>query len=122
MSDQTTFRWKLIALAAAAVIVCILGFRYARTKLPIVEYEDVIQYKLDVNPRTSIPEKVSGITGSALCVWDTKIEREGSKAIILISVGPCVGKRSGSFSIPLDITDDIKEVRFGKKEYLLWSQ
>src|ERR1700722_3215644 len=105
-------RRRSVLVAAALLVIGILGFKYATTKLPVVEYDDLIGYKLEVNPKTGIPEKVSGtIFASAVCVWNTKVQKKDSRLTILVFIGSCLGGKSGSFAIPLEITDDIKEVR-----------
>src|SRR5579859_2960016 len=124
--QRTDFTRRRSAFVAAALLVILviglLGFKYTNTKLAVIEYNDVIGYKLEANPKTGLPEKVSGtIFASALCVRDTKVQKKDSRLTILVFIGSCMGGKSGGFTIPLKITDDVKEVRFGEKAKLLWS-
>ena len=113
-------KWQL-AILVVAVALGILGFRHL-TRLDTVDYVGIINYDMKIDPKTGIPKEISGIAGSAACVSDIEVQRQGSQLLVLITIGICYDGKSGSFKVPLNITDDIKEVRFGKDGHLLWSR
>ena len=77
---------------------------------PTLEFENVLQYKLDLNPKTKIPEAVSeNYAGGVLTL------------VVLVRIDLFNGK-TGSFSSALKINDDINYLKFGTKEHLLWQR
>ena len=90
-------------------------------KPQILEFDNVIQYRLDLNPKTKVPEKVSGTCfRSSFCVRDIMTKTNKSTLVVLVTIGFCQEGQSGSFSYPLKVGDDITELRFGNNEHLLW--
>ncbi|MGD1020271.1 MAG: hypothetical protein ABSA12_13250 [Verrucomicrobiia bacterium] len=106
----------------ALLAIGVLGVWYWSERVAIAEYEDLFQYKLQVNPSTGIPEAMSAIAGDRYCVKRTTLKKKGPSLLILVAIGLCRDGQSGGFIVPLQVTDDIKEVRFGRKGYLLWSR
>lgn len=92
-------------------------------KQQTLEFENVIQYKLDLNPETKAPEKVSGLCFRSLyCVRGVTIKTNNTTLVVLVTIGVCKEGQTGNFSCPLKITSDIKELRFGTKEHILWKR
>lgn len=100
-----------------------LGLCGCVTRGAVLEYQHVLQYKLDLNPTTKVPEKISGLCGaSADCVQKITTETNKTTVIVLVKIGFCKEGQSGDFSCPLKLSDDIQELRFGKDKTLLWSR
>ena len=88
-----------------------------------LEFENVLQYKLDLNPATKIPERISGLCGaSACCVQEITTKTNQSALIVLVKIKLCKDKQTGNFSFPINMGNDIKELKFGLKEYSLWKR
>ena len=121
--NRKSFKWR-VPLGVVAILLAVAAFwELGRAvKLTTLEYEYILRYKLDVNPRTGVPERISGLAGSSYCVSDVTIKKKDSTLTILVTIGLCGYGRTGNFSVPIDVTDDIREVRFGTKENLLWSR
>ena len=89
----------------------------------MLEYENVLLYKLDLNQTTKVPEKISGLCGaSADCVQEITTKTNNATVIVLVKIGFCKEGQSGNFSYPLKLGDEIQELRFGKNKTLLWSR
>jgi hypothetical protein len=92
-------------------------------KPQILEFDNVIQYKLDLNSETKVPEKISGFCFRSLyCVRAVTTKTNNAALVVLVTIGLCKEGQSGNFSYPLKIADDIKELKFGTKEHLLWKR
>ena|GEM_PF-4705406 len=123
----------LIAACSLACIVVVTGFvigcsqqtREISSEIvnpPILEFENVLQYKLELNPKTKIPETISGVCGrSAFCVTGINTRTNGNTLVVLVRIDLFKGK-TGSFSYALKLNDDIKYLKFGTKEHLLWQR
>jgi len=113
----------MLILLIAILLVCFFGFRCAIARPQTLEFENVFQYKLDLNPGTKVPEKISGLCGRSMyCVQGLTSKTNGTTLVILVKIGFCKEGQSGGFSYPLKISDNIKELRFGTKEYQLWKR
>jgi hypothetical protein len=95
--------------------MCFLGCRST------LEFDQVFQYELSLDPNSGAPTRISGLCGrSAYCVRGITSEMAGSTLTVLVSIGSCEHGDSGSFSYPLQIGDDIKELDFGSEKHVLW--
>ena len=116
---------SLVCILAAVVITIGCSQRTSDITADIVkpqtlEFENVLQYKLDLNPKTKIPETISGFCGrSSYCVSEVTTKTNGDTLVVLVKIGLFKGQ-SGSFSLPLKIGDNIQYLKFGTKEHLLW--
>ena len=82
----------------------------------------MLQYKLELNPNTKVPETISGFCGrSAYCVSEITTRTNGNTLVVLVKIGLFKGQ-TGSFSYALKLNDDIKYLKFGTKEHLLWQR
>ena len=87
-----------------------------------LELENVSQYKLDLNPKTKVPETISGFCfRSAYCVSEVTTKTNGDTLVVLVKIGLFKGQ-SGNFLLPLKIGDNIQYLKFGTKEHLLWKR
>ena len=121
----------LIAACSLAYIVVVMIFavgcvqRASETSAdihPILEFENVYHYKLDLNPKTKIPETISGSCfRSAYCVTGITTRTNGNALVVLVKIDLFKGQ-TGGFSYALKINDDIKYLKFGTKEHLLWKR
>jgi hypothetical protein len=109
----------LFGLVAAIIVGCTMIMKHKE----VLEYENVAQYKLDLNPKTKIPEKISGLCfRSMYCVSGITTQRQGASLIVLVEIDFCKDGQSGDFSYPLEIPNDVDELRFGRDEHLLWTR
>ena len=122
-------------LIAACSVACILvtvipigcsqrasDIRADIVKPQILEFENMLQYRLDLNPKTKVPETISGLCGrSAYCVSEVTTKTNGDTLVALVKIGPFKGQ-SGNFSYALKTSDDIQYLKFGTKEHLLWKR
>jgi flagellar motor switch/type III secretory pathway protein FliN len=89
---------------------------------PVLEFENVLQYKLDLNPNTKIPQNISGVCGrSAYDVSEVTTKTNGDTLVVLVKIDLFKGQ-TGGFSYALKIGKDIKYLKFGTKEHLLWQR
>ncbi|HVU07562.1 MAG TPA: hypothetical protein VHG89_03360 [Verrucomicrobiae bacterium] len=101
----------------------LLAFCCIVAKCETLEFEHVLHYKLELNSDTKIPEKISEVCGaSALCVQNVTTKTNGTTLVVLVEIGFCKNGQTGGFSYPLKIGNDIKELKFGTKEHLLWKR
>lgn len=120
---QAASKLPVALTTAIALVVAFLGIRYAMAKTRVLEFEDVAQYSLSVNPATGIPETISGLCfRSMYCVSDVTTRTNGRTLVVLVRIGACGDGRSGNFSYALAIGDHIQELRFGTKQRLLWTR
>lgn len=88
-----------------------------------LEFDTVDHYKIELNPETKVPEKISGgCFRSAYCVQEITTKTNKATVVVLVRIGFCKEGQTGNFSYPLKLGDDIQELRFGKKETLFWSR
>ncbi|TAN25330.1 MAG: hypothetical protein EPN31_15590 [Castellaniella sp.] len=68
--------------------------------------------------------KLTGWTGdSALFITGTKIKTEKDYVLVLVKESLfTLKKKTSGFKITIDINDKIRDVRFGKKEVVVWSK
>ncbi len=112
-----------IALVILGVLAYGIYWIHSNTSNQILEFDEVMNYQMDLNPKTKIPERISGFCKiSSFCVHDIKCVTKGQALVVLISIGFCNEGQTGNFSYPIKIDENIKELRFGKKEYLLWKR
>jgi hypothetical protein len=105
------------------VLFCFLSVHCAVAKPATLEFEHVLQYKLELNPNTKVPEKISGVCGaSAYCVQGITSKTNGTTLVVLIEIGFCKDGQTGGFSYPFKISDDIKELKFGTEKHLIWKR
>lgn len=105
------------------MLLCCLGLGCSVFKTQILEFETVMQYNLVLDPDTKVPVKISGLSGaSACCVREVTTRTNNATLTILVKIGLCNEGESGTFSYPIKVSDDIKELRFGTKEHLLWKR
>src|SRR5438045_8665612 len=120
-------RWAAsrIRSALSAAVALALGASCTRPTgtHKVLEFADVFQYNMEMNPNTHVPSKISGLCGkSMLCVLNVKTIRKNSRLVILVEIGACGAGRSGSFSYPLILPDEVDEIAFGRKEHVTWKR
>jgi hypothetical protein len=114
---------RMAIFATALLVSGFLGFWCFVARGGVLEYENVFQYKLELNEKTKVPEKISGLCGRSMyCVQEITTKTNQATVVVLVKIGFCKKGQSGSFSYPLKLGDDIQELRFGEKETLLWSR
>jgi hypothetical protein len=117
------FKSRTIFAATVVVLLCFLGLRCAIAKPQILEFEHVLQYKLELDPSTKVPDKISGLCGaSSYCIQDVTSRTNGTTLVMLVRIGVCKKGQSGNFSFPLSLSDGIQELRFGEKQTLIWTR
>jgi len=120
---KATYRSRLALLAIACLVCGLLGLRCLVARGVVLEYDEVLEYKLALNAATKLPEAISGLCGrSAYCVHGITVKADKGTAVVLVKIGLCDKGQTGSFSHPLRLGNDIRELRFGTKETLLWSR
>ncbi len=109
-----------------AFITLLLGFSGIScllVKPDVLEFGQVMQYQLELDPNTKVPKRISGFCGaSAYCVRDITTKTNNACLIILVEVGFCKDGQTGNFSYPITVGDNINEIRFGMQEHLLWQR
>ena len=89
-----------------------------------LEFKDVFNYKLYLNPNTKVPEKIFGdCSASAYCVQGITTRTNGTTLTMFVTIGLCKeDNQVGGFSYPLEIATNITELRFGNNGHLLWKR
>ena len=120
---QAAFKSRTIISVIVVTLFCCLGLRCVIAEPQILEHEHVLQFKLDLDPNTKTPVKISGLCGaSAYCIQDVTSKTNGTTLLVLVKIGFCKEGQTGNLLYPLKVSDDIKELRFGSKEYLIWKR
>lgn len=120
---QAVSKSRMAIFATALLVSGFLGLWCFVARGEVLEYDNVFQYKLDLNETTKVPEKISGLCGRSMyCVQEITTKTNKSTVVVLVKIGFCKEGQTGNFSYPLKLGDAIQELRFGKKETLLWSR
>ena len=88
----------------------------------ILEFDNIAGYRLDVDPKTGVPSRISGFCfRSMYCVSSISTETNGDDVTVLVQIEICRKKgQSGGFSYPLRLADSIERLTFGRKRNVLW--
>lgn len=88
-----------------------------------LEFDNVWPFKMERDSMTQVPNSISGLCGKSMySVSGVTSKKNGNVLIILVKIHVARNGESGSFGLPIMVTDDIDEIRFGEKQYLLWKR
>lgn len=103
------------------LVIGILSIAMRSDNREVLEFSNVAQYRLDVDPGTKVPTRISGLCFKSMYgVSSIETVRESGILIVLVSIELCKEGQSGRFSYPLVIGTDVEELRFGTERHLLW--
>lgn len=112
-----------MTLAIFVLTACLLlSVGCAMFQPQILSFDNVMHYKLEVDPILKIPDNISGFSfggSSRACGYEVKTNN--NVLVILVKISQIKGD-TGYFSIPLHVGDNINELRFGTEQHLIWQR
>lgn len=117
---QRLFNLQVALLLLATLMLWTTGCSTSKT-VGTLPHEGALNLKLTLDPKTRVPVSISGLANTSdWHVNEVRVVKDGSTLNVSPLLVPLQPGQSGTFSTPLQVTDDINEIRFGAGKYLIW--